>query len=504
MSLWQKAALSAFETFAQVAYRQFEIRLQQPQQTQMYTLSQILRLSSSKAQTYREFQALPLLDYSDLSAQIETHRVHGKTPLSLAQPRHYEPTSGSSGASKWIPYTPALLHSFTQLFIYWAADSLKYGPRLQGGRIYFSVSPQFQTAGLADDADYLTGPTQWFFRQFQAAPSRLKQLRDPGDFFHVLCLYLLACPDLEVISIWSPSFLTSVLDYLARERQALLKDASAREVTRGGQRFVYGTIALAKQQALQSEPLNLKILFPELRLISAWGSHHAQVGLNQLRTLFPDVHLQAKGLLATEAPISFPSEKYGQFIPLIDQVFFEFLDPAGQIFRLDQVEVGQDYELIISQKSGLLRYRLGDRVRITGLAEQTPCFDFIGRQHAVSDLVGEKLNESFVAEHLQRLYPQQYCCLIPDQQQSRYYLLSEEPLDPEPLEQALNTAMHYFNARQLRQLNALETMSVPALAQMLKAYFVEQGMLLGNIKDRALYPQESNGQVLRFLAANKQ
>lgn len=503
MSRWRSATLAAFQLMAQPAYRRFEARLQRPLQTQMQTLTEILALSRSGAQSYREFQALPLLDYSDLSPVIDAQRSAGGSALTHLRPKHYEPTSGSSGPCKWIPYTPALLRSFTQLFIYWAADTLKYGPALQGGRIYFSVSPQFQQAGLADDADYLTGPTQWFFRQFQAAPSALKQLREPDHFFHLLCLYLLACPDLEVISIWSPSFLSSVLDYLRSERQALLQDAGQTQITREGLRFHYGQIPLARQRALAAETLDFNALFPHLRLISAWGSHHARAGLHDLQQRLPGVHLQAKGLLATEAPISFPSEKYGQFIPLLDQVFFEFLDDRGQIRLLDQLQLDQDYELIISQKSGLLRYRLGDRIRVTGFAAQTPCFDFIGRQHAVSDLVGEKLNESFVAEHLSLLYPSAYCCLIPDQASRRYWLLSETEIDPVPLEQALCTAMHYFQARQLRQLDPLTAMQITGLSQHLKAYFVQQGLGLGNIKDRALYPQQLNGDLLGFLLAKK-
>lgn len=81
--------------------------------------------------TYADFQQLPLRSYEDWKTQILKAEQTGSTFLSREKPKTHEPTSGSSGARKLIPYTPALLHWFTQLFLLWAHDLLSHGPRVE-------------------------------------------------------------------------------------------------------------------------------------------------------------------------------------------------------------------------------------------------------------------------------------------------------------------------------------------------------------------------------------
>lgn len=499
--------LSAFRQATAPAWQAFEYALQHPQQTQMQTLSEILDLAdAANITTYAQFKELPLQTYEDLENRITQAIAHKGPPLSRRPPRFYEPTSGSSGARKLIPYTPALLQSFTQLFILWAHDLLSHGPPLKGGRVYFSVSPQFHATdhGLNDDSDYLTGLTGLLFKTFVLVPPQLKQLKNPDDFFYVLARYWLGAQDLEVVSIWSPSFLLALLDYIQSHRQALLATAQTAYLHMGGQHFHPGPISAAKQSELKKTEPNWQKLFPELKLISAWGAQNAATGFEQLKQHFPDVHVQEKGLLATEAPLSFPSERHRAFLPLLQAVFFEFIDKQGQVLRLDQVEIGQSYEVVISQKSGLLRYRLKDRVKMVKKVFATPCFEFLGRSDNCADLVGEKLNEAFVAEIAQQTAPGIYLCLLPDLATRRYTLFSEQTVNLAAFEQGLRQSPHYHNARELNQLQDLQGQVSPHLQTHLKGFFSQvRHMRLGDIKDSYLYSRESNGELLAYLQARR-
>lgn len=469
----------------------------------MQTLSEILRLANAPGiERYADFQHLPLRSYEDVEAQILAAEQSGRGFLSHEKPTTHEPTSGSSGARKLIPYTPALLQSFTQLFLLWAHDLLSHGPRLSGGRVYFSVSPQFHDThhGLNDDSDYLTGLTGQLFQHFVLVPPQIKKLKNPDDFFYVLARYWLGADDLEVVSIWSPSFMLALMDYIQSHSAALLASSQQKTLHMAGQRFSPGSISAQKQAELQKPQPNWQVLLPGLKLISAWGAQNSATGFAQLKARFPDVWLQEKGLLATEAPLSFPSERYRAFLPLLNAVFFEFLDTQGQLWRLDQVEIGQSYELVISQKSGLLRYRLKDRVQITQRVLNTPCFEFIGRGENLCDLVGEKLNEAFVAEIAKQRCPGNYLCLVPDLAERRYTLFSAQAVDLADFEQGLRQSPHYHNARELTQLLPLRGEVRPQLQIQLKAFFSQmRGMRLGDIKDSYLYSRETNGDLLRFL-----
>ena len=56
---------------------------------------------------------------------------------------------------------------------------------------------------------------------------------------------------------------------------------------------------------------------------------------------------------------------------------------------LFKVERGQVYELVITNVSGLYRYRLGDVIKVTGFHEQAPNIQFLYR------CVGSEANEIF-------------------------------------------------------------------------------------------------------------
>lgn len=496
--------LKAFRLATALPWRRFESDLRQPLKAQMRTLHEILKLANApEINTYADFQQLPLRSYEELEAQILKAEQTGSTFLSREKPKTHEPTSGSSGARKLIPYTPALLHSFTQLFLLWAHDLLSHGPRINGGRLYFSVSPQFHETshGLDDDSDYLTGLTGQLFKAFVLVPPQIKKLKNPDDFFYVLARYWLGADDLAVISIWSPSFMLAVLDYIHSHASDLIASGHSGQIQIAGQSFTPGPISASKQAELQKPQPNWQKLFPGLKLISAWGAQNSATGFQQLKTLFPDVHLQEKGLLATEAPLSFPSERHQAFLPLLNEVFFEFRNDQGQLLRLDQVAIGESYELLISQKSGLLRYRLKDRVRIEKKVFNTPCFQFIGRGENLCDLVGEKLNETFVAELAKQLCPGTYLCLVPDLATQGYTLFSEQTVDLECFEQGLRQSPHYHNARELKQLSPLQGQITPDLQTRLKAFFSQvRGLKLGDIKDSYLYSRETNGELLAFLS----
>ena len=118
-----------------------------------------------------------------------------------------------------------------------------------------------------------------------------------------------------------------------------------------------------------------------------------------MRSLFPEVELAGKGLLSTEAVTTIPFQ--GRYPLAYRSHFFEFLGTEGVVpaWRLSQ---GQEYEVIQTTLGGLIRYRSGDLVRVTGFLESVPCLEFLGRS-AVEDRFGEKLAHGFLQEALNRI-----------------------------------------------------------------------------------------------------
>jgi hypothetical protein len=151
-----------------------------------------------------------------------------------------------------------------------------------------------------------------------------------------------------------------------------------------------------------SGPSAFDYLWPGLKLLSCWADGNAASAAAELTRSLPSITLQPKGLLATEGVISIPFA--GQHPLAIRSHFVEFEDDSGRVSTASDLQTGCAYKVILTNGGGLCRYRLDDRVEVTGMVGQTPSIRFVGRSGLVSDRMGEKMSEAFVAGVLWRLF----------------------------------------------------------------------------------------------------
>ncbi len=418
---------------------------------------------------------VPVIDYAAIEPWIEAQRRGDRAALSPGRTRCYEPTSGSSGTIKRIPYNDALLGAFRSAFAIWVHDLLTHALRLRSGRTFMSVSPPLVGGdGFDDDREYLGSALRLLLGCFIVTPPRL---REPAAFRDALACALVAAHDLEVLSVWNPSYLLILLEHFESHRERLLPG-----------------LPVDRRRVLSADPLCWQEVWPALQLVSCWTAEAAAAPARKLAGYLPQARLQGKGLLATEAPITVPLVHAAGHLPLIDEVFLELEDGDGHLRLLEEAEDGADYALLVTQPGGLLRYRLGDRVRVSGRHRGTPLLEFAGRADAVSDLVGEKLGEAFVARLLAGSVRADAFCtvlpLLPECGRARYCLLTDDPNPelPRLLEEGLGQAFRYREARLLAQLDALEVVVRPDMRRCVHAALIVSGMKAGDIKDRALIP----------------
>ena len=462
---------------------------------------------------YEAFAArLPLVGYDDLCEWIKRQQQTEGSVVAAERVLFYEMTSGSSGAAKPIPYTQSLKDAFNRMFAAWLYDLLAHGPRFETGKLFISISPAFHLhqptergiqVGLEDDADYLQGWMRGLLKRFFVVPPAVKRLSDTSDFKHALAALLLAEPRLEVISIWNPSLLESLFDFIAAHRAALADDLRSGSVRRGGLTFKFKRASRERLSLLSEQPIDWRRVWPQLKLISCWADANARAAARRIAARFPNVFIQGKGLLATEAPMTLPLIAARGCVPLAGDVFFEFIDEAGKLARLHEVEARRQYEIVVTPRGGLARYRVGDRVRVTHFYRSTPCFEFIGRSNEVCDLVGEKLNETFVQSCLSQLMngSSRFQTLLPVMAEGgpSHYLLVMDELAGDAqelanrLDEALCRAHHYGLARRLGQLAPLRVRIASTARDAYDEFFMSKGMRCGDIKHQVLIrnPEEA-------------
>ena len=310
---------------------------------------------------YRTFrEQVPLQDYQSLQPLLALSNGVTKEIV-----RVWEPTGGSSGGTKWIPWTASVQAQFRRAVSVWIFDLFRRHPELRNGRSYWQLTPQADVTapdwlkhakmGFESDGDYLGSVGRLLERM-----ALVKVDKSGPDFWEQTVRALLATPDLRLISCWSPSFLLVL--------KQKLED-------------YWG--------AWQPE-----LWWPNLGLVSCWTQGPSKALEDSVQVLFPQAKIQGKGLLSTEAITSLPfSDSY----PLAYQShFFEFLGKDGLVVPSWQVELGKEYEVVQTVGNGLTRYRSGDLVMVTGFFHRVPCLEFLDRRRT-SDLFGEKLEYTFLS-----------------------------------------------------------------------------------------------------------
>lgn len=440
-------------------------------------------------------QKVPLTTYSELSPFI-TRMTNGEEDLLCSAPvLAFELTGGSHSGGKLLPYTAAGLSDFRLAVTGWLRDVIRRFD-LTSGHVYWALSPAVtrmtQTVGGipvgGGDALYLGVDNLAAFSELSAVPLTLAQVEDAADWQLLTLVYLLQCPDLRLISVWSPVFLfplLGALDTRQDEITVLLQEGGVL----AGHLLNACPAALARYRQYLREH-NTARLWPQLTLISCWDQAASASPAQALMTYFPGVTLQGKGLLSTEAVITVPSD-CGDPQLSADSNFYEFRHSGGDICLADELLPGETYSVIVTTNSGLYRYQTDDLVLCTGhTPEGIPQLRFCGRDGICSDLVGEKLTEPFVCAALPA--SQHFAVLAADER--GYVLLLSDTVTSDTQAQAycgeterfLCTNPQYHYARRIGQLKPLTYLR---LHQPAEHYFhrqLQRGKRLGEIKIPAL------------------
>lgn len=467
------------------------------------------------------YQSLPLTTYDDYIPFIERIASGEPNVLTREPVQLFELSSGSTAPSKMIPYTRTLKSEFGRGLSAWIQDLYTHHPALIAGPAYWSISPltngQRHTSagipiGFEEDSAYL-GPLGVFIESALAAPNLVKHIHDIDTFRYVTLLFLLHCTDLRLISVWNPTFLSLLLAPLNGWWDSLLKDIANGTITPPSpidekiHKALLNKISRNTQRAIYLShilPTDYTAIWKHLSLISCWADGASEPYARDLQGKFPNAIIQPKGLLATEAFVSFP---------LVDQVngalavtshYFEFRTESGDLLPAHKLERGLTYSVIVTTGGGLYRYQLHDIIEVTDFYNQIPCVKFIGKSDKVSDYFGEKLNEKFVADVLKKIFEKHslhptFYMLAPDDVGTFHYTLyldlpqiTDLPNDLAiELDFSLRKNFHYDYCRRLGQL--AETQAI--LVKNGNAAYIHacqmHGQKLGDIKPSAL--QKSTG-----------
>jgi hypothetical protein len=425
------------------AHLAFQRAIRNPERTQAAMLEKLLRQDAgcaygkrwqfSRLRGPRDFQnAVPLVSYEDLAPWLR-RMTDGEPDVLTSKPvLMFEKTSGSSDFAKYIPYTASLRNEFRNAIGAWMCDLYWHHPKLITGNAYWSLTPlargkEYTRGGLPvgfeSDAEYFGNGQRKLLNTLMAVPNETARISELTECLYVTLRFLLQSPSLAFVSVWSPTFLTILLDLLRLDGDRLccdLRDGDLRppnpissselEPLKKRLRADPARAELLRKILRRTGPNAAHELWPNLRMISCWADASSRLAVPAIRESFPEKPIQGKGLLATEGVVSIPICSAQGSVAAVTSHFLEFLENGSTTPRLlHELEVGSEYSVLLTTSGGLWRYRLGDRVRVTGFLKQTPVLEFVGREGNVSDVCGEKLSAVFVDSVLLELESERAC-----------------------------------------------------------------------------------------------
>ena len=409
--------------------RRFNDLCRSPADTQQALLSSILRQNAgtvygkrhgfSAITTLRQYQQrVPLATYGDLEPYISAAMTGAPNQLTNGAPVLYTTTSGTTGASKFIPVTHQGRSRKARLMWLWLSALRRDHPAITQGKILSVVSPAVEShtadgtpTGAESGHTYrnMPPPVRWMY----SAPYEVFTIDDYEAKYYAL-LRLAAGQDISCIATANPSTVVLLAERLGRHTEQIIRDV--RDGTFSADFAIPASMRaklrlqpdperarhLEQAAALGNGVLLPGLAWPKLAAIGCWKGGTVTSYLTQFETYFPQrPPVRDLGYLATEVSGSVPLSDDGDSgVVAVGTNVVEFRPayadgtPEGSdLIPLERLEVGQRYFIYVTTVSGLYRYDMNDIVEVTGRHENTPLVRFVQKGKGVVSFTGEKLYE---------------------------------------------------------------------------------------------------------------
>ncbi len=376
------------------------------------------RLASVK--TYEDFRsAVPVRDYDAMSPYLQSV-YEGQTDALFPAGTNvllFALTSGTTGEPKRIPVTDLGLAHYRRGWNVFGIKAYQDHPDAWLRRILQINSPSVDShspAGVPCGAisGLLAGTQKRIVRRMYVPSPCVSEIADCTARYYTI-LRLAAGQDVAITSAPNPSTLLRLFAVGSEHIEALLRDLADGTLTPPGA-LPDGMLARLR---LRKEPCVVRRIEAGLardgRLLAThlwklsflmnWTGGTLGLYLPELRRLTGNAPIRDIGLLASEGRMSTPlgddsgggvAEVQGAFLEFIPAEDIDAADPT--VLRSHELEAGAEYFILVTNHSGLWRYNIRDRVRVTGYFGESPVIAFLSKGAHTTSLTGEKLTEDQV------------------------------------------------------------------------------------------------------------
>ena len=166
-------------------------------------------------------ETVPLTTYEDYIPYIEKIKNGESNILTKEKVLLLEPTSGSTSASKYIPYTDSLKKEFQKALKPWIYNMYNNYKGIKWGKSYWAISPVTKDneytkggipIGFEEDTAYFGFLERKLFEKIFAVDGTVAKVKDMDEFYYKTSIQLLMTQNLTLISVWNPTFFLLIIE----------------------------------------------------------------------------------------------------------------------------------------------------------------------------------------------------------------------------------------------------------------------------------------------------
>lgn len=145
-------------------------------------------------------------------------------------------------------------------------------------------------------------------------------------------------------------------------------------------------------------------IWPNLSYIATVTGANFSIYDDKVNYYTDSLPIYSPAYASTEAMIGInPYANKIRYVIIPDTAFYEFIpiDESGEgsqhTLCLDELKVGEKYEVVVTNYAGLYRYKIGDVIKVVDFYNNCPEVEFLYRKNQVLNMVSEKTNEEHLA-----------------------------------------------------------------------------------------------------------
>lgn len=381
---------------------------------------------------------VPLSEYKDYDQAISRMMQGHKNILTSYSVKSFAKTSGSTGQLKYIPITRPHINAYLRYTLTRAlalADIRyreQYKRPLPTGKIFGALGSENKKAnGISYNniADLGARRLRFIYPQILTLPLNTLLPMEGNGFAYCYARFSLAEKNTAYFFAVFNSVCVNVTDYIIKNREMLLKDIEngtidesidlapsiRRKLEKKIKPLPERANFLREQFEKGKDPGLVRRIWPNMMVYSAIGtasfSPNKHIVDSYAGNVWHDnlIYGASEGLFAAADKLD--SDRY---LLLADSCFYEFI-PDGEEnaspLLLDELEVGKEYEIVITNQAGLYRYRIGDIVRVLGYKGETPYLTLSHRRGLLINVCGEKTTEEEMQQVINLLEKESGCSI---------------------------------------------------------------------------------------------